>query len=257
MKKLLVLICLFMIFSPTAVGAEGWGFKKNKEGKVPDVGSYSSMLEKHDGFYADHTGDKVVYFTFDNGYEGGYTNQVLDILKEQEVPATFFVTGHYINSAPELVKRMNAEGHLIGNHSWSHPDFTKISKSEMKKELDQVNYAVQNLTGQHTMPYLRPPRGTFNNSTLRLARELGYIHAFWSIAFVDWETNHQKGWEYAFDHIMGQIHPGAVILLHTVSEDNADALENLIVELRKRGYQFGSLNDLMVKKLLPFPLVGL
>ncbi|WP_082235049.1 delta-lactam-biosynthetic de-N-acetylase [Halobacillus massiliensis] len=258
MKKLIALILVTAILaSPTAVYAEGWGFSKNKNGKLPEVGRYGPMVEEYDGFYADKSGDKMVYFTFDNGYEQGYTGKVLDVLKEQQVPATFFVTGHYINSAPELVKRMNEEGHLIGNHSWSHPDFTKISKAEMKKELDQVNESVQKLTDQEAMTFVRPPRGTFNSQSLKWAQEFGYTHAFWSIAFKDWETDNQKGWEYAYNNVLEQIHPGAVILMHTVSEDNAEALEQMIVELRKRGYQFGSLNDLMAKELLPYPIFRL
>ncbi|MFG6149800.1 delta-lactam-biosynthetic de-N-acetylase [Halobacillus sp. B23F22_1] len=257
MTKYIFMVVLFFLCSPIFASAEGWGFEKDKNGNTPDVGRYGPMIDEHDGFFVDQSGEKVVYFTFDNGYEQGYTDEVLNVLKEQQVPATFFVTGHYINSAPDLVKRMVKEGHIIGNHSWSHPDFTKISKSKMKQELDQVQTAVEDLTDQKAMTFLRPPRGTFNTNTLEWARELGYIHAFWSIAFVDWETNHQKGWEYAFNNVMEQIHPGAVILLHTVSEDNAEALDNLINELRMRGYQFGSLNDLLVKKLLPFPIVSL
>ncbi|UOQ92534.1 delta-lactam-biosynthetic de-N-acetylase [Halobacillus shinanisalinarum] len=241
----------------TTVFAEGWGYKKSKDGKAPDVGSYGPLIEKYDGFYVDHSDEKMIYLTFDNGYEQGHTAKVLDVLKEQQVPATFFVTGHYINSAPELVQRMANEGHIIGNHSWNHPDFTQLSKQEMKKELSKVEETVSELTKQDTMTYVRPPKGKFNEQTLKWARELGYIHAFWSVAFVDWETNKQKGWEYAYQSILGQIHPGAVVLLHTVSKDNADALNELIIQLRKRGYHFGSLNDLMMKKLLPFPIIGL
>ncbi len=257
MVRVTNLLIVLVLILPVAANAEGWGFEKNKRGEIPEVGRYGPMIEKYDGFYADSSGDKVVYFTFDNGYEQGYTDDVLNVLKEQEVPAAFFVTGHYINSAPDLVRRMNEEGHLIGNHSWSHPDFTKLSKEEIKQELDRVDEAVQKITDQNTMTFLRPPRGTFNTTTLEWARELGYMHAFWSIAFVDWETDRQKGSNYAYENVMEQIHPGAVILLHTVSQDNAEALESLIVELRKRGYEFGNLNDLMLKKISPFPILGL
>ncbi|MCP3029054.1 delta-lactam-biosynthetic de-N-acetylase [Halobacillus sp. A5] len=252
MAKWISLVVLFVFFSPLSVSAEGWGFEKDKQGNAPDVGRYGPMIEEHDGFFVDNSGDKVVYFTFDNGYEQGYTDDVLNVLREQEVPASFFVTGHYINSAPDLVKRMVKEGHIVGNHSWSHPDFTTVSKQKIKQELEQVESAVAEMTEQNTMTFLRPPRGTFNPKTLEWTRELGYIHAFWSVAFVDWETDRQKGWEYAFNNVMEQIHPGAVILLHTVSEDNAEALEHLIIELRKRGYEFGSLNDLLVKNYFLF-----
>ncbi|WP_226584956.1 delta-lactam-biosynthetic de-N-acetylase [Halobacillus litoralis] len=256
-KVFLVVVTFSLWLSPILASAEGWGYKKNSDGSAPDVGRYAPMLEKYDGFYLDSSGDPVVYLTFDNGYEQGYTGKVLDVLKEKEVPATFFVTGHYIESAPELLKRMADEGHLIGNHSWSHPDFTKISKEKMQRELSMVEESVKKLTDQDVMTFVRPPRGTFNDQTLKWAGEFGYTHAFWSLAFVDWQTDRQKGWQYAYDRVMEQIHPGAVILLHTVSKDNAEALSQLIDELRKRGYRFGSLNDLMMKKLVPSPVWGL
>ncbi|UOQ43832.1 delta-lactam-biosynthetic de-N-acetylase [Halobacillus salinarum] len=251
------MMLIFTFLLPNSSYAEGFGYVKSKDGSIPDVGRYGPTIEKYDGFYADRSGDKVVYLTFDNGYEQGYTGKVLDILKKEEVPATFFVTGHYIQSAPDLLKRMADEGHLIGNHSWSHPDFTKITKGKMKTELEKVDQAVKELTNQEVMTFVRPPRGTFNDQTLKWAKEFGYTHAFWSIAFKDWETNNQKGWKYAYNSVLDQIHPGAVILLHTVSKDNADALEQLINELRKRGYHFGSLNDLMVKRMLPYPIWAL
>lgn len=256
-KRITLGFVLFALFLPQTSFAEGWGYKKSSEGEVPDVGRYGPMIEKYDGFYVGPSGDKTVYLTFDNGYEQGYTTQVLDVLKEKEVPAAFFITGHYIESAPDLVKRMAKEGHLIGNHSWSHPDFTKVSKEKMRKELSRVDQAVQQLTDQEMISFVRPPRGTFNDQTLKWAQEFGYTHAFWSVAFKDWETDNQKGWEYAYHSVLNQVHPGAVILLHSVSQDNADALSHLIDELRKRGYQFGTLNDLMVKKYIPFPLWNL
>lgn len=256
-KCIAVIMVASLCFFPSQVFADGWGFNKKNDGSVPDVGRYGPLIEKYDGFYVDPSGDKVVYLTFDNGYEQGYTGKVLDILKEKEVPATFFVTGHYIESAPDLLKRMAKEGHLIGNHSWSHPDFTQVSKAKMEKELERVNAAVKELTDQDVMTFMRPPRGTFNEQTLEWAKEFGYTHAFWSLAFVDWETNKQRGWEYAYESVIDQIHPGAVILLHTVSQDNAEALSQLIDELNKRGYRFGSLNDLMIKQMVPAPVWGL
>lgn len=257
-KKCIALIIVASLwFFPSQAFADGWGFSKKNDGSVPDVGRYGPLIEKYDGFYVDPSGDKVVYLTFDNGYEQGYTGKVLDILKEKRVPATFFVTGHYIESAPDLLKRMAKEGHLIGNHSWSHPDFTKVSKEKMEKELNQVDAAVRELTDQEVMTFMRPPRGTFNEKTLEWAKEFGYTHAFWSLAFVDWETDKQRGWEYAYESVIDQIHPGAVILLHTVSQDNAEALSQLIDELNKRGYRFGSLNDLMIKQMVPAPIWGL
>jgi len=228
-----------------------WGFKKAKDEIPPEAGkAYDTILAKYDAFYKADPNKKVVYLTFDNGYENGYTEKILDVLKKEKVPATFFVTGHYLNSAPELVKRMVAEGHIVGNHSWSHPDFTQKSDAEIKEELDRVKQKTRELTGQKEMVFMRPPRGIFSERTLKVARDAGYIHVFWSLAFVDWNVHKQQGWEYSYNEIMKQIHPGAVILLHTVSKDNADALEKVIQDLKQRGYTFASLNDLLLEREL-------
>ncbi|MBM7572428.1 delta-lactam-biosynthetic de-N-acetylase [Aquibacillus albus] len=258
MRKLSILIIttltLMLTSFATNVDAYGWGFNKNKNHQQPDVGKYDQMLEDYGGYYVDKSGDKVVYLTFDNGYEKGYTNQVLDVLKDKNVPATFFVTGHYVESQPELVKRMVKEGHIIGNHSYYHPDFTTLSKEKIKKELDSLEEAVAKITPQKEMLYLRPPRGTFNEQTLKWTQELGYIHMFWSLAFVDWHTDKQKGWQSAYQQVMDHIHPGAIMLLHTVSQDNAEALEHMIDDLRKQGYTFKSLNHLIMKDMIPKPI---
>ncbi|WP_236561107.1 delta-lactam-biosynthetic de-N-acetylase [Pontibacillus sp. HMF3514] len=232
----------------------GWGYEKSRNHKPPKTGFYGDLLKKYGGYHIDPSGEKVLYLTFDNGYEQGYTDDILDVLKEKEVPATFFVTGHYIKSAEGLVQRMVNEGHIVGNHSWSHPDFSKMSKDRIKNELVKVEQAVANITDQDSMKYLRPPRGTFSERSLAISEELGYINMFWSLAFVDWHTNGQKGWKYAYDSVMKQIHPGAVMLLHTVSEDNAKALERIIEDLQKQGYTFKSLDDLVLKQILPDPM---
>ncbi|MCD5325483.1 MULTISPECIES: delta-lactam-biosynthetic de-N-acetylase [Pontibacillus] len=250
------MVVMSLLYAPdvSAHGSYGWGFSRGGEGEAPDVGKYGPLLEKYGGYYMDKTDEKVVYLTFDNGYEQGYTDEILDVLKDKEVPATFFVTGHYVNSASDLVKRMVKEGHIVGNHSWSHPDFSKTSPEKIKKELKRVEDAVAKITDQDSMQYLRPPRGTFSENSLAATQELGYITMFWSLAFVDWHTDGQKGWEYAYRSVMQQVHPGAIILLHTVSEDNALALEHMIDELHKRGYTFKSLDDLVLKQMLPDPL---
>ena len=191
---------------------------------------------------------KVVYLTFDNGYENGYTEGILDVLKKEQVPATFFVTGHYLESVPDLVKRMVQEGHIVGNHSWSHPDFSQMSDERIKDELDKVKVKTAELTGQKEMVFLRPPRGIFSERTLKVSRDAGYLHVFWSLAFVDWKVDQQRGWEYSYNEMLKQIHPGAVILLHTVSKDNADALEKAIVDIKKKGYVFKSLNDYLLRQ---------
>lgn len=233
-----------------------WGFKKAKNEQQADAGKeYDQLLDKYDGFYKGSQDEKVLYLTFDNGYENGYTGKVLDILKKEKVPATFFVTGHYLKSAPDLTKRMADEGHIIGNHSWSHPDMTQISEGKIKSELAKVKTETEKLTGQTDMKYLRPPRGILSEKTMKVAKEEGYVHVLWSLAFKDWLTNEQKGWKYSYDNIMAQVHPGSVMLLHTVSKDNADALEQVIQDLKKRGYVFKSLDDFMLKEKLKNPLM--
>lgn len=234
-----------------------WGFKKGSGGKQAEAGeAYDNLLEKYDAFYKGNPQDKNIYLTFDNGYENGYTEKILDVLKKEKVPATFFVTGHYLESAPDLARRMVKDGHIIGNHSWSHPDMTRISDEKIHEELERVREKTAALTGQTEMHYLRPPRGILSERTLSVAREQGYIHVLWSLAFKDWQTDRQKGWKYAYDNIMAQVHPGAVILLHTVSKDNADALEKVIRDLKSDGYTFKSLDDYMMKEKINNPIIS-
>lgn len=233
-----------------------WGYKKSKNEVPAEAGKeLDELLEKYDAFYKGSPHKKYIYLTFDNGYENGYTEKFLDVLKKEKVPATFFVTGHYLESQPDLVRRMVNEGHTIGNHSYNHPDLTQVSDERLKYELEKVKEKTAEITGVKEMIYLRPPRGILSERTLKLAKDLGYIHVLWSVAFVDWEVNNQKGWKYAYDHIMNQAHPGAIILLHSVSKDNAEALEKAIQDLKKRGYIFKSLDDLLMEKEVKNPLI--
>ncbi|MCA1064063.1 delta-lactam-biosynthetic de-N-acetylase [Rossellomorea sp. AcN35-11] len=252
MRKLLKVLIIALILV-LAIPAEayavsnnpiGWGFKKSQNEVPAEAGAqYDQLLAKYEAFYKGPGDKKILYLTFDNGYENGYTGQILDVLKEENVPTTFFVTGHYLLSAEEMVKRMVKEGHIVGNHSWHHPDFTVSSDEKIKEELNKVKVKTEELTGQKEMKYLRPPRGVFSERTLQIAKEEGYTHVFWSLAFIDWKTDQQKGWKYSYDNIMAQAHPGAIILLHSVSKDNADAMDKAIKDLKKRGYTFKSLDD--------------
>lgn len=266
MKKLskIVLAASLLILTalPAAVHAEHsnspihWGFKKGRNGRQADAGRMLEVIiEEQGAVYKGDKNKKDIYLTFDNGYENGYTEKILDVLKKEKVPAAFFVTGHYLESAPELVERMAFEGHIVGNHSWHHPDMTQISDEKIRKELDMVRAETENITGKKGMSYLRPPRGIFSQRTMAVAKDAGYTHVFWSLAFVDWNTDQQKGWQYSYDKIMSQIHPGAILLLHTVSKDNADALEKVIQDLKKQGYTFKSLDDLMVSQHLKDPML--
>lgn len=247
------IIALLVSFTtPASAESYNWGIVKGKNGQPGQAGpKFDAMLPKFDAVYLGDTSKKEVYLTFDNGYENGYTAKILDTLKKHNAPATFFVTGHYLQSAPDLVKRMVKEGHIIGNHSWNHPDMTTMTEGAIRSELQRVKDETERLTGQKTMNYLRPPRGIFNERTMQVARDEGYYHIFWSLAYKDWVVSEQKGAAYAHDEIMRQIHPGAILLIHTISKDNADALDSVLTDLTKQGYTFKSLDDLMLEKQLP------
>lgn len=229
-----------------------WYFKRSKNhAPATTEPEFQELLKPYDSYFIGQSEKKELYMTFDNGYENGYTDEILDVLRKEEVPATFFVTGHYLRDQPDLVKRMVKEGHLVGNHSWSHPDMTAISDDKIRTELRKVKEEYARLTGDKTMQYLRPPRGVFSERSLAISHEEGYHNIFWSLAYKDWETNKQRGSQYAYDSIMKQVHPGAIMLLHTVSKDNAEALEKVIQDLKKEGYTFKSLDDLVLKEKLP------
>ncbi|MDZ5713384.1 delta-lactam-biosynthetic de-N-acetylase [Jeotgalibacillus haloalkalitolerans] len=243
-------LLLFLGFTLSAhAETHHWGFKRSVNGEQPDAGAtYNELLEKHGAYYKGSPEEKIVYFTFDNGFENGYTEKILDVLKEEKVPATFFLTGHYLESAAPLVKRMVKDGHIIGNHSWGHPDFSTLSEAQMKEEWAKVKKKTEELTGQKEMKYVRPPEGVFNELSLKVANDEGYTHVFWSLAFVDWYHEKPQGADYAYNEIMKQLHPGAVILLHTVSSDNAGALQRVIQDMKKQGYKFETLDHLTQKQ---------
>ncbi|WP_227938004.1 delta-lactam-biosynthetic de-N-acetylase [Alkalihalobacillus deserti] len=252
-----IFCCLSPVVSAYSNTTYNWSYKPEKNNKpVTTELEYLELLEKTNGFFIGDTSQKELYLTFDNGYENGYTEKVLDVLKEKEVPATFFVTGHYLNDATDLVKRMVEEGHIVGNHSWHHPSLPEVGDGRLTNELTKVKERFTEITGVKEMSYLRPPRGQFSERSLVLSEKLGYTNVFWSMAYKDWEVDKQKGGDYAYDQIMKRIHPGAVMLIHSVSSDNAEALPRVIDDARKQGYVFKSLDDYMFKKQtegLPFP----
>ncbi|WP_216830793.1 delta-lactam-biosynthetic de-N-acetylase [Alkalihalobacterium elongatum] len=258
MKKLLTFIAI-IAFIFTGLGSAQaydtkvyhWNYKPEKDNKpVTTEPHYLQLLEKYGGYFIGDTTKKELYLTFDNGYENGYTAKVLDVLKEKKVPATFFVTGHYLKNEADLVKRMVNEGHIVGNHSWHHPSLPEVSEARLKEELEKVKKEYANITGRHDMNYLRPPRGTFSEKSLALSNDLGYTNVFWSMAYKDWEVDKQKGADYAYNQIMRRIHPGAIMLLHSVSKDNAEALGRVIDDCRKQGYTFKSLDELLLERLM-------
>lgn len=252
----LVVILLIMGIwaAPVHAGADPayhFGFKKSRNGEPASIDQepFRDLIEKHGAIFMGDPAKKTLYLTFDNGYENGFTAKILDVLKEKQVPAVFFVTGQYVKEQPELMQRMVSEGHTIGNHSWSHPDMTTISDEQIRTELEKVKQGVAEVTGQQDMIFLRPPRGIFSDRTLAVTRKLGYINVFWSVAYVDWETNRQRGANRAFQQVTKQLHPGAVILLHSVSKDNAEAMGDIIDYARSQGYEFRRLEELVFPTL--------
>lgn len=222
----------------------GWGFKKN-EGAKPDIPKETvDMLSKYDAYYMDQRENKVLYLTFDEGYENGYTGQILDTLKKCDVPAAFFVTGSYFDREQELIKRMVDEGHIVGNHTENHPNMHKLQDAEkMKEELKLLDDKFYAQFGER-MKYMRPPEGEYSERVLAAAKDAGYKTMFWSFAYKDWIKDANMGADYAFNSVTPYLHSGAIILLHAVSRDNADALEDIITYAREHGYEFKSLDDL-------------
>ena len=190
------------------------------------------------------TSKKVIYLTFDEGYENGYTSKILDTLKENNVKAAFFITMPYLKSQFDLVDRMVKEGHAVGNHTVHHPSMPEVTDDKkLEQELLELDLLFRAKTGID-MKYLRPPKGEYSERTLKISRELGYRNVFWSLAYADWDVNKQRGTEYAHKIVLDNIHNGAVLLLHAVSKDNAEALGNIISDLKAQGYTFGKLDDL-------------
>ncbi|WP_424769001.1 delta-lactam-biosynthetic de-N-acetylase [Paenibacillus sp. sgz302251] len=239
-----------VVSAPIAVHAQPaayhFGFKKSVQGRLPSIDEegFKNIVTKHGALFLGDTSKKELFITFDNGYENGFTSRILDVLKEKKAPAVFFVTGHYVKDQPELLKRMVNEGHIVGNHSWSHPDMTQLTVSQIQSELDKVKNQVISLTEQKDMKYLRPPRGIFSERVLEASKQFGYTNVFWSVAYKDWDVNAQRGSQFAFNEVVKQFHPGAIILLHSVSKDNTEALGSIIDEARRQGYEFKSLDEL-------------
>ena len=219
----------------------GWYFSRGKDHAKPTFGKDLTVpADKYDSIYLFPGEEKIIYLTFDEGYENGYTAQILDTLKEKNVKATFFITGPYLNKEEELVRRMVEEGHTVGNHTINHPSMPDCDDEKLEKEILDLDRKFYDTFGK-SMKYLRPPMGEFSERTLSISRSLGYTNVFWSFAYRDWEVDNQKGTQYAIDTVLSGLHPGEVMLLHAVSKDNANALGTIIDEARKMGYEFGEL----------------
>ena len=225
----------------------GWGFVR-KKGSPPQITiEEQERLQKYNAFYIGGSSDKKIYLTFDEGYENGFTDDILDVLRDNEVKAAFFVTMPYLEGEQALVGRMIDEGHIIGNHTVHHPNLSKCSVEDIKAELNGLNERSKELYG-YDMKYMRPPEGAYSERVLAVAEDLGYSTIFWSHAYKDWDVNMQKGTEYAISQVIPYLHNGEILLLHAVSKDNAQALDSIIKQAKSAGFEFETLDNLKNKQ---------
>ena len=231
------------IYSASADG--NWGLSFPNPGQSPVGNTTNDYLKQFNACYMGEPGEKVIYLTFDAGYENGNTGKILDALKKHGVHAAFFVVGNYLETSPELVKRMVNEGHIVGNHTYHHPDMSKISdKANCEKELKDLETLYTQVTGQTMKKYYRPPQGKYSENNLKMAQEMGYKTFFWSLAYVDWYQDKQPSKEEAFEKLLGRIHPGAIVLLHSTSDTNGAILDELLTKWEEMGYHFATLDDI-------------
>ena len=233
------------IFLGSALETGSWGLSFRQEGAPPIGNAGQDQLKAYNAAYIGDTTQKVLYLTFDAGYENGSTEKILDVLKQQQVPAAFFLVGNYIEKNGDLVRRMAQEGHIVGNHTMHHWDMSKLKdKAAFQKELTDLEALYKETTGQELPKYYRPPQGIYSLENLSMAKEMGYRTVFWSLAYVDWLNDKQPTKEEAFSKLLPRTHNGAVILLHSTSQTNAAILEELITKWKAEGYRFASLDEL-------------
>lgn len=255
-RDLVILLLALVLAAGMAVGifvtdgmeTGSWGLSFRTEGAPPVGNAGRDQLKAYDAAYLGNPAKKVLYLTFDAGYENGCTERILDILKEQQVPAAFFLVGNYIEKNADLVRRMVEEGHTVGNHTMHHYDMSKLSeKAAFSKELQDLEALYKEVTGQELPKYYRPPQGIYSQENLKMAKELGYRTVFWSLAYVDWNNDAQPSREEAFHKLLPRTHPGAVVLLHSTSRTNAEILQELIQKWKAEGYEFGTLEALFAE----------
>ena len=233
------------ILGNSTLETASWGLSFRQEG-VPPVGNAQvNELKQYDAAFLGDTGDKVLYLTFDAGYENGCTEKILDTLKQHQVPAAFFLVGNYIEKNADLVRRMAKEGHTVANHTMHHPDMSKLTdKAAFSKELTDLEALYKETTGQDMPKFYRPPQGIYSEENLKMAKELGYRTVFWSLAYVDWNNDRQPSREEAFQKLLPRTHNGAVVLLHSTSQTNAEILDELLTKWKEMGYRFATLEEL-------------
>ena len=243
----LTVLGVVRVFYEAAVPTASWGLSFRQEGSAPVGTAGMEQLRQYDAAYLGDTREKVLYLTFDAGYENGCTEQVLDTLKKHQVSAAFFLVGNYIERNADLVRRMVEEGHIVGNHTMHHYDMSRLSgKETFSKELTDLEDLFRQTTGKELPKFYRPPQGVYSQDNLKMAKELGYKTVFWSLAYVDWLNDKQPTREEAFRKLLPRTHNGAVVLLHSTSKTNAEILDDLLTQWENLGYRFGTLEELFV-----------
>lgn len=241
----LAAVFLLVTSGDRVIETGSWGLSFQTQGQAPVGNASIQNLEKYDAAYVDETEEKVLYLTFDAGYENGQTAKILDALKKHEAPATFFLVGNYLERNPEMVKRMVQEGHTVGNHTAHHYDMSKIGdQATFAQELKEVEDLFRQVTGQELPKYYRPPQGIYSEDNLRMAQELGYRTVFWSLAYVDWNNDSQPSHDEAFSKLLPRTHNGAVVLLHSTSKTNGEILDELLTKWEAEGYRFAPIEEL-------------
>lgn len=241
-----ILACSIGFVYNNVFAAKGnWGLSFKENGEAPDGNATSDFLKQYNSYYIGDTTQKKVYLTFDAGYENGYMPQILDALKKNNVKATFFVVSTFMKTNPELVKRMVDEGHIVGNHTMTHPNISKMSTmDDFKSEIEPMEEMYKKIIGKDMKKFYRPPQGVYSELNLKMAHELGYKTIFWSLAYVDWYQDEQPSKEEAFKKLIPRLHNGAIILLHSTSKTNAEILDELIQKIKQEGYEFSDLEEL-------------
>ena len=232
-------------FASEVITTGSWGLSFHTSGSAPNGPSSTEKLREYDAVYVGNAEEPVLYLTFDAGYENGHTEAILDTLKKHNVKAAFFLVGNYLQKNADLVRRMVNEGHIVGNHTMHHPDMSAITDKEtFQKELADLEKLFTDITGKELPKYYRPPQGIYSEENLKLAKELGYKTVFWSLAYKDWDNDKQPDTEYAKGKLLPRTHNGAVILLHSTSQTNADALDELLTQWKAKGYRFETIDKL-------------
>ncbi len=244
----LALVLGIFIMGNDAIETGNWGLSFRTPGEPPIGPASAAQLSKVDAVYLGNTEEKVIYLTFDAGYENGCTKEILSALKKHNAPAAFFLVGNYLQTNPDLVRQMVAEGHIVGNHTMHHPNMSKISDlSAFSKELCQLEELYKEVVGSEMPKFYRPPQGIYSEENLKMAKQLGYKTVFWSLAYVDWNNDSQPSDQQAFDKLLPRIHNGAVVLLHSTSRTNARILDELLTKWEQMGYRFAPITELFAK----------